>query len=785
MGSNKLVVGVNDLETWCKKTNHEELLKEWNIDKNDGLVPSAFSFGSQKSVWWKCSLGHEWSARIGNRTAHSSRCPYCSNSKALKGFNDFKTWCEKNGKVQYLDEWDYEANDICPDEILVGSCKKIGWKCKEGHTWRARAIDRINNNTNCPHCISSSITLGVNDLFTTNPSLCKEWDYSLNGELLPSAVSRGMHTAVFWKCRICGHSWKTRIDKRAGFNDEIKSDCPSCAYAFNANRLKSSVYGVNDFETWCKKNKRLDLLSEWDSEKNKLPPRDYTQGSQKIVFWKCKLGHSYRLAIMNRRNNQGCPYCANNKTMIGFNDLASTDPELIEKWDYDLNPVEMSPYTVRKGMHKKAWWKDTCGHKWQANICDMTGPYGGGCPICSGRKTVIGINDFESWCKKNNRNDLLEEWHDSKYSPIEFTRGSGQKIHWKCNKNHTWVASISSRASGSGCPRCAAEKSTSFAEYALLYYIQEKGYEVKHSYKDLGYELDIYIPSLHVAIEYDGSYWHKNKSQQDLKKNQKCVNDRITLYRIREGLAPLNDTSNDYLCTSKNIDMAIQQVLEDIFKVPFDIDRVRDSIAINQARDLYNKSNSLAVMDPSLAQEWHPSKNGILTPYLFAASSGQKVWWLGKCGHEWSATLHARSKGEGCPFCSNRRVLKGFNDLASKYPELLSEWDYDKNDVSPYDILYGTSRKVWWKCKVCAYEWQASVDSRSLLNHGCRICGQRTTAKIHRKRVLCVETGIIYSSIKEAAEKTQTNRSSIANICNGNSRRCKTAGGYHWKYADK
>lgn len=59
----------------------------------------------------------------------------------------------------------------------------------------------------------------------------------------------------------------------------------------------------------------------------------------------------------------------------------------------------------------------------------------------------------------------------------------------------------------------------------------------------------------------------------------------------------------------------------------------------------------LAIADPELAAQWHPTRNGDLTPDMVTAESHRKIWWLGKCGHEWSATIESRTRGMGCPFC--------------------------------------------------------------------------------------------------------------------------------------
>ena len=74
---------------------------------------------------------------------------------------------------------------------------------------------------------------------------------------------------------------------------------------------------------------------------------------------------------------------------------------------------------------------------------------------------------------------------------------------------------------------------------------------------------------------------------------------------------------------------------------------------------------------PDIADDWHPIKNGTLSPGAIAVKSSKKVWWLGKCGHEWQSTVASRtSRNGGCPYCSNKKILKGFNDLETINPDL-------------------------------------------------------------------------------------------------------------------
>jgi hypothetical protein len=135
--------------------------------------------------------------------------------------------------------------------------------------------------------------------------------------------------------------------------------------------------------------------------------------------------------------------------------------------------------------------------------------------------------------------------------------------------------------------------------------------------------------------------------------------------------------------------------------------------------------NDMGTTHPELTAEWHPTKNGDLTPQDFQAATMTKIWW--KCsdsncpvsgGHEWEARGSARaSNGSGCPACGGHALVKGHNDLATTYPELVADWHPTKNgDLTPQDVRAGAQAKVWWKHSDpnCVdpegYEWEAVCD---------------------------------------------------------------------------
>lgn len=129
---------------------------------------------------------------------------------------------------------------------------------------------------------------------------------------------------------------------------------------------------------------------------------------------------------------------------------------------------------------------------------------------------------------------------------------------------------------------------------------------------------------------------------------------------------------------------------------------------------------------PELVKEWSP-KNDTLTPEQVTYGSNKKVYWKGKCGHEWLMSVKSRSKGEGCPYCAGKRVLAGFNDIATKAPELAEEWSKKNTDVMPQQFTVGSSKKVWWKGK-CGHEWMATIKNR-ISGSGCPYCNNMEILK--------------------------------------------------------
>ena len=133
---------------------------------------------------------------------------------------------------------------------------------------------------------------------------------------------------------------------------------------------------------------------------------------------------------------------------------------------------------------------------------------------------------------------------------------------------------------------------------------------------------------------------------------------------------------------------------------------------------LASDTNRLSANRPDLAREWDFDKNE-LTPFDVTVSSHKKAWWECSEGHSWRASVDNRSKGSGCPFCSGS-LVSDTNRLSLIRPDLAREWDFDKNELTPFDVTVSSRKKAWWECSE-GHSWQAEISSRSKGN-GCPFC---------------------------------------------------------------
>lgn len=640
-----------------------------------------------------------------------------------------KKYVSDNARL--MQEWNYSKNNDLgyePSEITFGSTKKVWWICDKGHEWQATPNNR-SKGQGCPYCAGRKVLIGFNDLFSRYPDIASEWHPNKNTDILPTQITFGSNKRVWWLCAECGYEWQTSVANRTA-----GKGCPICSKRKQGvSKVENIIIKQGSFAEHYPH-----LLAEWDYIKNDISPYAVTKNSTKKIWWKCKsCNYSWQATVYHRTlRNQGCPAC-NNSVVTATNSLAATHPEILKKWNYVKN-TDIYPEGVTAGSNKKVWWVCDKGHEWKATVNAIVN--GGICPVCCGQQVLPGYNDLAT-----TNPELATEWHPTRNGellPTQFTAGSSRlKIWWLCPHGHEYQARIVNRSHGTGCPICDKERKTSFPEQAIFYYLGLLTKAENRYLYDGKTEIDIFLPQYSVGIEYDGYFYHQGIKAQE-KESQKDALLRskgIRVIRVKEvkTLQDHTDTDDVVYCIHDAGYTFLKSVIERLILrigITPDITFV-DGIDIDSATPLilsayiqYEKENSLAAKSPEIAADWHPTKNGYVTPEKISYASSRKVWWLGKCGHEWQMSVDNRNHGMGCPICANKQVLAGFNDLKTTHPELAAEWDYTKNiTIQPSEITYGSTKKVWWVCGE-GHSYQATPFNRSW-GKGCPICGKVKSAR--------------------------------------------------------
>ena len=322
--------------------------------------------------------------------------------------------------------------------------------------------------------------------------------------------------------------------------------------------------------------------------------------------------------------------------------------------------LPLTPDRITYGSNKVVWWKGACGHEWQTSVKARSN--GENCPICSGARVVTGINDLSTL-----KPELASEWSEkNEIKPTEVSIGSHKKVLWKCNLGHEWAATVKSRTiNRTGCPYCSHNKVLAgFNDLATV--LPEVAVEWSDRNENKPTEVTAFANS---------KAWWKCKT---------CDYEWNTLISTRS-------YGSKCPCCSGYV--------------------------------LVKGRNDLKTTHPNIAEEWS-EQNFPLQPDEVNAKSRKNVWWhCKKCGNEWKSVINARVKGTVCPVCAERAVLSGYNDLATTDSDLLSEWDYELNNLKPTEVSRNSAKRAWWKCRY-GHSWSMKIVERTVLGKGCRECEQ-------------------------------------------------------------
>ena len=450
------------------------------------------------------------------------------------------------------------------------------------------------------------------------PLIAAEWHPTLNDELQPSAITPGSKVKAHWLCGDCGHTWQARVGSRTRGHG-----CPACALRTTGKARGTPAPG-NSLSERCP-----DIAAEWHPTRNGgLTPDEVGYASNKKVWWRCPIcGHEWQVQVANRRNGSSCRKCSQAalRSPRPGNSFAERNPAVAAEWHPTLNG-DLGSDDVAFSAKRKAWWLcSRCGNEWEASIGSRAA--GAGCPPCSytgGRSrnsdpprkqtsSHISPADTAGASLPSRFPEVAAQWHPTRNGdrvPGDFRWASNVRACWLCSEcGHEWEAMIASRTrGGAGCQPCGRRR------VGAMLAKPKPG----QSLADINPEL--------------AAQWHPS---------------------LNSDLAPATVTAKSgkrawWLCP------VCANEWEATIGSRADGSGCK-ACATAAAAIAFGKpepGQSLAEQDAELAGQWHPTRNGDLTPADVTGNSGQKAWWQCSRRHEWLAMINNRTKARGCPQCT-------------------------------------------------------------------------------------------------------------------------------------
>jgi len=357
---------------------------------------------------------------------------------------------------------------------------------------------------------------------------------------------------------------------------------------------------------------------------------------------------------------------------------------------------------VSAGSNTKAWWRCDLGREWQAKVNSRTS--GGGAPVAPfvpGGELPAGYTDFATRPPETAAHTdpaahmntmsiprppkpgqslaqlfplVAAQWHPTRngdLTPGQVHAGTDAKAWWRCEQGHEWEAPVSRRTrQGSGCPVCT-------------------GRTVLAGFNDLT-----------TASPDTAKQWHPTR-------NGDLTPDRVTAGSGKKVWWRC-ELGHEWEATISSRTSG------------------GNGCPVHAGQRLLTGYNDLATTFPAVAKQWHPTRNADLTPDRVLVGTDAKAWWRCELGHVWKAAVRSRtSKGYGCPVHAGRKLLAGYNDLATRFPDVAAQWHPTRNaDLTPDRVLAGSNTKAWWRCEQ-GHVWKVMISNRTSGGHGCAVCSRR------------------------------------------------------------
>ena len=368
--------------------------------------------------------------------------------------------------------------------------------------------------------------------------------------------------------------------------------------------------------------------------------------------------------------------------------LEALCPLQANEWHPTLNG-DLKPSDFTAGSNAKVWWQcGSCDAEWQAAIANRTAKNSRGCRSCASKARVT-VKPGKSLRDLHPR--VAGELHATRNGDLSaeaISPGSRKKVWWlcpACGNEYEMTPSHRTGPAASGCPPCAyrriGEKQTT----------PEKGKS---------------LAELSPAV---AASWHPSRNLPTTPSSIKNVSGFRAWWKC---LNP--DCEHEWQTSVANRTSGKRTGCPKCSRAQRRI--------VHSGAQVAEPGESFGDLHPDLLDEWNFDRNQELDPFRLKPASSTRAWWkCRECGHEWQTTIGLRTTaGTSCAPCSykqrgvKRQTPSPGQSLAELFPDVVKEWDWEKNgELDPRKLKPGSDLKVWWVCAQRGHRWQAHIYHRA------------------------------------------------------------------------
>lgn len=560
--------------------------------------------------------------------------------------------------------------------------------------------------------------------------MARQWDYERNNGLTPDDVTYGSNKIVWWKCLICGHSYQKKIANRTTpAKREAESDkCPIClgrVIVTGFNSLKAKFPEI--------------IEKEWDFEKNTIAPDTIPPTYRKKLWWICPNGHSYQSLPGNKVYHTGgdYPYCSSQKLCREIS-LGYLNPELAKEWHPTKNG-DLTPFDVFANTNQYIWWLcPTCGHEWRAKGSNRNANKRG-CPRCANYRSSSVPEQLLFRTIKKHYPDAINRHRIEKDEIYVFVPSLNIGFEYDGQRFHNEKK----------LPKDIAKTKRLIDSGITLYRFREDNcpdievsdctvIKVKYTpeYEDFEIKLEALLAELSTKdIKVDfGAEINDVRATLDCLPYEKSFAASEEQKR-KDGIAPV--ALWDY---EANAPLTPEMV------TPKSAKRVNWICPTNPDHKwngtVASVSNGFGCKECSgwryryTTEEWIAEAKKVHgDKYQYHSvryvDSETKVDIVCPKHGVFSQVPYYHLQGQGCPCCVHQKFHPS-ESLATLYPDIAAEWDYELNastGYTPYNIGINTRKKFYWHCNNgCNHSYLATIAFRVKRNSGCAICHGKQTS---------------------------------------------------------